>query len=128
MPDCDFLLLTVPATPETHRLIDSRRLALLRPGAGVINMGRGSTLDPTALADALSEGRLAGAVIDVFETEPLPPSSPLWDVPNLIITPHVSSDDRRAYVPLTLDLVFENLGRLLAGRPLLNQVDPLRGY
>ena len=128
LPDCDFLLLTVPATPETQRLIDSRRLALLRPGAGVINMGRGSTLDPTALADALSEGRLAGAVIDVFETEPLPPSSPLWDVPNLIITPHVSSDDRRAYVPLTLDLVFENLGRLLADRPLLNQVDPVRGY
>lgn len=128
LPDCDFLLLTVPATPETERLIDARRLALLRPGAGLINMGRAATLDHEALAEALTAGRLAGAVIDVFDPEPLPPSSPLWAIPNLTITPHMSSDDREAYVPLTLDLVFENLRRLLADQPLLNQVDQVLGY
>lgn len=128
LPECDFLLLTVPATPETDGLIDARRLSLLPPGAGLINMGRAATLDHDALADALTDGRLAGAVLDVFEPEPLPPSSPLWDVRNLVITPHMSSDDRDAYVPATLDLVFENLRRLLADEPLRNRVDPRLGY
>jgi phosphoglycerate dehydrogenase-like enzyme len=128
LPDCDFLLLALPATPETEGLIDARRLSLLRPGAGLINMGRAATLDHDALAEALTASRLAGAVLDVFDPEPLPPSSPLWATPNLIITPHMSSDDRDAYVPLTLDLVFENLRCLIAGQPLRNQVVPELGY
>jgi phosphoglycerate dehydrogenase-like enzyme len=71
---------------------------------------------------------LAGAILDVFDPEPLPSDSPLWSTPNLIVSPHVSSDDVNGYMPLTLDLVCENLARLLAGRPLVNQVDPAKGY
>ncbi len=128
LPTADFVLVTAPATAETRHLLDERRLSLLRPDAGLINMGRASVVDYEALATALRSGALAGAVLDVFNPEPLPASSPLWDVPNLIMTPHVSSDDALTYAPRTLDLVFENLGRLLAGRRLKNRVDPARGY
>ncbi|MCP3977439.1 MAG: D-2-hydroxyacid dehydrogenase [bacterium] len=124
----DFLLVTMPATPETTGLMDSRRLALLAPHAGVINMGRAAVVDYTALAAALTEGALSGAILDVFDPEPLPADSPLWDVPNLVMTPHMSSDDALTYVPRTLDLVFENVGRLVAGEPLQNRVDPALGY
>ena len=124
----DFVLITTPATPETKHLIDRRRLALLPRHAGLINMGRAPVVDYEALSDALREGALAGAVLDVFDPEPLPESSPLWDVPNLVITPHMSSDDARTYAPRTLDLVFENLERLIAAGPLKNVVDPTLGY
>ena len=128
LPTADFVVVTAPATADTRHLLDERRLALLSPDAGLINMGRASVVDYEALASALRSGALAGAVLDVFSPEPLPASSPLWDVPNLIITPHVSSDDALTYAPRTLDLVFENLGRLLAGKALKNRVDPARGY
>jgi phosphoglycerate dehydrogenase-like enzyme len=128
LPTADFVVVTAPATAETRHLLDERRLALLSPDAGLINMGRAPVVDYEALAAALRSGALAGAVLDVFNPEPLPASSPLWDVPNLIITPHVSSDDALTYAPRTLDLVFENLGRLLAGKRLRNRVDPARGY
>lgn len=128
LPKADFVLVTAPATAETRHLIDERRLAMLRPDAGLINMGRASIVDYEALAVALQSGALAGAVLDVFSPEPLPSSSPLWDVPNLIITPHMSSDDALTYAPRTLDLVFENLGRLLEGKSLRNRVDTERGY
>jgi phosphoglycerate dehydrogenase-like enzyme len=85
-------------------------------------------VDVAALAERLRAGRLGGAVLDVHDPEPLPPDSPLWDVPNLILTPHVSSDDDVSYIPKTLDLVFDNLDRLLAGRPLRNRVRPALGY
>ncbi len=128
LPETDFLLVAVPATSETNGLIDRDRLARLGSDAGVINMGRASVIDYEALAAALTAGRLGGAVLDVFDAEPLPASSPLWEVPNLIITPHVSSDDALTYTPLTLDLVFENARRLLRGRSLKNVVDPVLGY
>lgn len=128
LPDADFLLVTVPATPETRGLIDGRRLALMKPSSGLINMGRASVVDYEALASALRAEELAGAVIDVFDVEPVPESSALWDVPNLIMTPHMSSDDALTYTPRTLDLVFENLARLLDGKPLKNRVDPSLGY
>ena len=99
----------------------------MKPGAGLINMGRASMVDYEALASALRAGELAGAVLDVFDPEPVPTSSPLWDVPNLIMTPHMSSDDVLTYAPRTLDLVFENLARLLDGKPLKNRADPTRG-
>lgn len=124
----DFLLVTLPATPETTGLMDGRRLALLPPHAGLINMGRAAVVDYAALAAALTDGSLSGAILDVFDPEPVATNSPLWDVPNLIMTPHMSSDDAVTYVPRTLDLVFENLGRLIAGEPLQNRVDPDRGY
>jgi phosphoglycerate dehydrogenase-like enzyme len=128
LPAADFVLVTTPVTADTRNLIDGRRLALLPSHAGLINMGRAPVVDYAALAAALKRGSLAGAVLDVFDPEPLPPSSPLWDVPNLVMTPHMSSDDAITYVPRTLDLVFDNLRRLLAGEPLLNIVDPNLGY
>ncbi len=128
LPQADFLLLTTPLTEETRGLIDRRRLALMKPSAGLINMSRAGVVDYAALAEALTGGRLAGALLDVFDPEPLPPDSPLWEVPNLIMTPHVSSDDLEAYIPRTLDLLFENLRRHLAGEPLRNRVRPELGY
>ena len=115
-------------TEETRGLIDWRRLALMKPSAGLINMSRAGVVDYAALAEALTSGRLAGALLDVFDPEPLPADSPLWDVPNLVMTPHVSSDDLDAYIPRTLDLLFENLQRHLAGEPLKNRVRPELGY
>jgi glyoxylate/hydroxypyruvate reductase A len=87
-----------------------------------------SVLDDAALCTALAGGRLSGAILDVFDPEPLPPDSPLWDTPNVIITPHCSSDDAQAYVPKTLDLIFENLRRLLTGEDLVAAIDPRLGY
>ncbi len=124
----DFVLVTLPLTPETRGLFDRRRLDRMKPTAGLINMGRAAVVDYAALADKLREGSLAGALLDVHEPEPLPASSPLWTTPNLIVTPHVSSDDVESYIPLTLDLLFDNLGRDLAGRPLRNRVRPRLGY
>lgn len=128
LPHCDFLLVTAPDTPATRNMIDERRLGLLKPGAGIVNMGRAAIVDYVALADALRDGTVSGAVLDVFDPEPLPRESPLWDVPNLMITPHMSSDDAITYTPDTLDLVFENLELLLTEQPLKNQVDPAAGY
>ena len=128
LPRADFVLVAVPLTPETRDLLDARRQALMKPGAGVVNVGRAATVDYEALTANLRSGHLSGAVLDVFDPEPLPPDSPLWSVPNLVATPHVSADDGDSYVALTLDLVFRNLERLLDGRPLVNVVRPELGY
>lgn len=128
LPETEFLLLACPLTPATRGLMDRRRLALLPRGAGVINIGRGALLDQEALADLLEAGHLSGAVLDVFAAEPLPPGDRMWTVPNLIITPHVSCDDPRSYIPQSLDIFFANLQALMAGRRPPNQVDPERGY
>jgi phosphoglycerate dehydrogenase-like enzyme len=128
LPRADFLLVATPLTGDTRHLIGRRQLDRLRPEAGLVNLGRAGVVDYTALAEKLERGELAGAVLDVFDPEPLPPESPLWRTPNLIITPHVSSDDAERYIPLTLDLFFDNLRRYVAGRPLRNRVDPRRGY
>ncbi|MDP6874649.1 MAG: D-2-hydroxyacid dehydrogenase [Alphaproteobacteria bacterium] len=124
----DFVALTLPLTPETKGLLDGQALDQMKPGAGLINMGRAGVLDHRALAARLRDGRLGGAILDVHEMEPLPKSARIWTAPNLILTPHVSSDDDLTYVPRTLDLVFENMARLLAGKPLRNRVDPVLGY
>ena len=128
LPRADFVLVAVPLTPETRNLLDARRQGLLKPGAGVVNVGRSATVDYDALAANLRTGHLGGAVLDVFDPEPLPPSSPIWDIPNLVVTPHVSADDGDSYVALTLELVFRNLERLLDDRPLVNVVQPKLGY
>jgi phosphoglycerate dehydrogenase-like enzyme len=112
----------------SRHLIDKNMLSAVKAGAGLINVGRAGVVDYDALRGALKSGALSGAILDVFEQEPLPASSPLWRTPNLILTPHCSSDDLDRYMPLTLDLVFENLSRLMAGRPLKNRVNPRRGY
>ena len=128
LPQADFVVLAVPLPPETRNLLSRERLDLLKPDCGVINIARAPVMDYAALADKLRTGGLAGAMVDVAEPEPLPPESTLWDVPNLIITPHISCDDFGNYAQLTLDLVFENLGRLMQHRPLRNRVSRTRGY
>jgi len=128
LPLADFMHITLPMTAETKGLIGATELDLMKPGAGLVNFGRAPVLEHDALIARLRDGRLGGAVLDVHEPEPLDPDSPVWDCPNLIVTPHVSSDDDRSYVPKTLDLVFDNLGRLLSGKPLRNRVRPKLGY
>jgi len=100
----------------------------MKDHAGLINVGRAGVVDYDALIAALKSGKLSGAMLDVFDPEPLPASSALWHVPNLIITPHCSSDDLENYLPKTMDLAFENLSRLSAGRKLKNVVDRTTGY
>jgi len=128
LPQADFVVIAVPLTPGTRHLLDRARLDRLKPTSGLINIARASVVDCTALRDKLVKHELAGAVLDVMEPEPLPPESPFWDTPNVIITPHISCDDSEHYVDITLDLWFENLARFLKGRPLRNRVDPRRGY
>jgi phosphoglycerate dehydrogenase-like enzyme len=127
LPRADFVVVTAPLTPETRHLIGAKELDLLRPGAGLVNMSRAGLVDYEALARHLEAGTLGGAVIDVAQPEPLPPGSPLWRTPNLLITPHISSDPLD-YVERMARIVVDNARRLVAGRPLRNRVDPARGY
>lgn len=128
LAEADFVHITLPSTEETRHMIDAAALDTMKPGAGLINFGRAPVLDHEALADRLHSGRLGGAVLDVHDPEPLPADSPIWEIPNLIVTPHVSSDDDQSYIPKVLDLVFDNLDRLLEGKPLRNRVRPTLGY
>ena len=114
----------MPLTDETRGIIDAEVLAALPARAWLINVSRGALVDEPALLEALRAGRLAGAVLDVFGEEPLPPDSPWWDAPNVIVTPHASGHTLRFFD----ELVVENVRRYLAGEPLLNPVDPARGY
>jgi len=128
LPRMDYVFVSLPSTPETRGLFNRERLQSLPAGAGIINVGRGSTFDYDALAQLLASGHLSGAIIDVFDEEPLPKDSPLWSAPNFVVTPHVSADDGDSYVPITLQLFFENLRRYLDGEPLRNVVRPELGY
>ena len=127
LPEADFVIVAVPLTPQTRDLLGRARLALLRPTAGLVNIARAPLVDYAAMAEMLRDGRLGGAVIDVQDPEPLPADSPLWEVPNLILTPHISCDDPR-YVDMLLDAWVANLTRYLAREPLRNVVDRSRGY
>lgn len=122
LPRADFVLCAAPLTSATEHLIGRRELRAMKPGAGIVNVGRGGLIDHDALAKALRSGKISGAVLDVVPQEPLPSSSPLWRVPNVIITPHSSSDDEELYTPRSLDLFFENMVRFAAGRKLHNEV------
>lgn len=128
MRQADFLIATLPLTDETRNLIDDRALGRLKPGARVVNLGRAQTMDYDSLVRRLERGDIAGAVLDAHDPEPLPRSSPLWRTPNLIVSPHCTSSDLERYVPLTLDLTFENLRRFVDRRPLRNRVDLKLGY
>ena len=123
----DVVVLCAPLTRETERLIDARALAAMKPSAYFINVGRGSSVDEIALAEALREGRIAGAAVDVFAQEPPPSRHPLYGVPNVIVSPHVSGF-LPSYDDKCTDLFAENLRRYLDGKPLLNQVDRAKGY
>lgn len=123
----DFLVLIAPHTPETEGMIGKAQLALMKPSAVIINIARGVLIDEDAMIAALREGRLAGAALDVFRDEPLPAASPLWDMPNVIVSPHSASTVRQENGRIT-DLFCENLRRYLDGRPLLNVLETDRLY
>ena len=121
----DFVVLTVPLTPETRGLLGARELAAMKPTAWLLNVARGPVVDEAALLEALRERRIAGAVLDVFDTEPLPAAHPLWGLDNVVITPHISGPS----TPEEITPIFnDNLRRYLAGRPLRHVVDRRRGY
>lgn len=127
LPAADYLVLATPLTAQTLDLVDRRRLSLLPAHAGVVNVGRGRTLDEEALCDLLETGRLGGAVIDVFRNEPLEPGHRAWSTPNLIVTPHMSSDDHTTENAVFLDLLIDNLNAWAAGRPMPNEFDTTSG-
>jgi phosphoglycerate dehydrogenase-like enzyme len=128
LSQADIVLITTPLTAKTKGMIGRRELDLLKPSASIINLGRAQVVDYEALADKLEEGEISGAILDVFDPEPLPPTSRLWTTPNLIMTPHVASDDAEQYIPRTLDLVFENVRCYFANIPLKNRVNPRLEY
>lgn len=127
LPLCDVVALALPLTPATQGLIGAQSLARMRPGALLLNVGRGGVIDEPALAQALAAGRPTAAALDVFATEPLPADSPLWHAPNVMITPHVSGFSPR-YDARAMTLFAENLERFVKGEPLFNRVDVIEGY
>ena len=128
LSDADFLYLSVPETEETKGLINKERLDKLKLTCGIVNIGRQSVLDYEALRVKLENNELAGAILDVFSNEPISKDSKLWDTPNLIITPHVSSDSEGNYIEMVLKIFFKNLKLFLEKKELLNQVDIKLGY
>jgi len=127
LAESDYVAVCAALTHETRHLIGEEQLRMMKPTACLINIARGGLIDEAALARALEAGRIAGAGLDVFEQEPLPSASPLWDMPNVVITPHNAGDSPRSHERL-VDLFCENLRRYLAGEPLLNVVDKQAGY
>lgn len=125
--ESDVVVVLLPLTEETRGRLDARALGLMKPRALLVNAARGGIVDEEALARALHEGRLGGAAVDVFEEEPLPPESPLWDAPGCLVTPHVAGLTRD-YMERVGALFVDNVRRLEAGRPLANEIDPRRGY
>jgi phosphoglycerate dehydrogenase-like enzyme len=127
LADADIVFDALPLTPTTAHYVDAHAFAAMRPTTRFLNVGRGGTVDEAALIDALAGGRLAGAALDVFEVEPLPEESPLWSMPNVIVSPHICGDFdgwERASVQILLD----NLGRFVRGEPLRNLVDTNLGF
>lgn len=129
LPQADIVSLSLPNSPETRRVMDARRLAQMKPGSILLNVGRGSAVDTDALVAALQTGPMLGAALDVTDPEPLPPEHPLWKAENCVITPHIAGD---FHLPETLErivgIMARNLANYAAGRPLENQVDRASGY
>jgi len=128
LPRADIVLVNISLTSTTRFIIGREEFKRMKRGAAFINMSRGGLVDPKALEEALRTDQLGCAIIDVTYPEPLPPGSSLWDAPNLMITPHVLSDDLEQYVPRTLDIFFDNVRRQIAGKPFTNVVDTEREY
>lgn len=121
----DWVVVVLPLTPETRGLLGARELAAMRPSAWLVNVGRGAVVDEPALLDALRRGRLGGAILDVFATEPLPPGHPFWTLDNVVVTPHIAGPS----TPEEIVPVFnDNLRRFLRGQPLRHVVDRRAGY
>ncbi len=123
LPEADAIVLTLPLTGETENLLDARAIAKMKRGAILVNVGRGRVIDEAALVDALRDGRLAGAALDVFSTEPLPGDSPLWELPNVLVSPHTAALSEKENERIVA-LFQENLLRYLAATPLINEIDP----
>ncbi|MFZ1104638.1 MAG: NAD(P)-dependent oxidoreductase, partial [Hyphomicrobiaceae bacterium] len=119
--EADIVALACPLTPETEKLIDAAALAAMKPSAHLINVARGRVVDEPALIQALQEGRLAAAALDVTAEEPLPAASPLWSLPNVLLTPHTAGETR-AYEDGVIDLLLANLERLRSGASLVNEL------
>jgi D-2-hydroxyacid dehydrogenase (NADP+) len=127
LAESDFVVLTLPLTKETHRIIGEAELRSMKPTAYLINIARGNLIDEESLVQALEEHRIAGAGLDVFATEPLPAGSRLWELPNVIISPHIAGG-MEDYVDRATEVFAENLRRYLGGKRLINVVDKERGY
>jgi phosphoglycerate dehydrogenase-like enzyme len=127
LPAADFVILALPLTPATAGIIGAAELSLVRDDAWIVNLGRGGLIDEPALAAALTGGSIGGAALDVFTEEPLPPGSPLWDLLNVIVSPHMSGDSR-GWDTALISLFLEQLKRYLAGQPLRNVVDKRLGF
>ena len=125
--ECDFLVLTVPLTPETRGLVNAKVFESMKDTAYLIDVSRGGVVDQGALVEALREETIAGAALDVYPVEPLPESSPLWELPNVILSPHVAGTSGQ-YLERAADLFAKNLRRYVANEPLLNRYDSKRGY
>ena len=123
----DYVVLAAPLTPATRGQLNANRLAFMKPDAYLINVGRGPLIDNAALIEALSERRIGGAGLDVFEQEPLPEDSPLWNLDNLLITPHTAALTEKLWQRHN-DLFSQNLRRYVEGEPLLFVVDKQKGY
>jgi phosphoglycerate dehydrogenase-like enzyme len=125
--EADFVVLTAPSTPATRHILSAVRLASMREGAGVINLSRAALVDYPALFERLRSGACGGAILDVFDPEPLSADHPAWDVPRLVVTPHISCDVPD-YNQRVLDLWFNNFAKLLGDEPMVNVVDRQLGY
>lgn len=121
--EADYVAVTLPGTPETRHLLDADAIASMKPGAYFANVGRGNVVEEAALVEALESGHLSGAALDVFEVEPLPEESPLWDLDNVIVSAHTTDVVPDLINPAQTDLFCENLRRYLAGEVLLNVLD-----
>ena len=125
--ECDYVIVTVPLTGSTRHLIDASVLDAMKPKSILINIARGDVIDEQALINALVAGKIGGAGLDVFSEEPLPRTSPLWQLPNVILSPHIAGFSEH-YDERAIDVFSENLKRFLAGEPLLNLVDREHDY
>jgi phosphoglycerate dehydrogenase-like enzyme len=121
--EADYVVVTLPGTPETYHLLDAAALSRMKRGAYFVNVGRGKAVDEAALVEALRDGRLSGAALDVFEEEPLPEESPLWELENVILSPHSTDNVPELTNELQSRLFCENLRRYLDGEPLVNELD-----
>lgn len=129
LPETDLLAMSLPATPETKNILSRERLALMPQGSYIVNVGRGSAIDEAALADALESGHIAGAALDVFQTEPLPENHRLWHTKNLLITPHVAGNLTLPYTKdKNVSMFIEDLHNFVAGKPMHYLVDKKLGY
>jgi phosphoglycerate dehydrogenase-like enzyme len=127
LKDCDFVVVCVPKSPGTTNLIKAEELAAMKPSAFLVDISRGGIVDHNALVSALRDRKIAGAALDVFPEEPLPADSPLWKLPNVLITPHISGITSQ-YDERAVEMFSANLTRYLSGQPLYNRIEPERGY